>query len=163
MKHAVAILLACVLAGCSFYALNPQRSIETASKKYTVFLVNYARQSGYNYESESAKLVDLLNAQGFPAFYTHQGINIIVSMGQFNEPRSFEADRLVRNLKARMPLVAAKWASNPDAFQMCEIAILRKSIGTRKADAPVRIYAHENPYPQDVRSRAERVQKAMKN
>jgi len=162
VKRAGTILLVCVLAGCSFYALNPRRSIARANKKYTIFLVNYMRRAGYNYESEAAKLVGLLNAEGFPAFYTHQGINVIVTMGQFNEPRSFEAERMVRNLKARMPLVTVKWASNPDTFKLVDIAILKKSIGVRKADAPVRIYAHENPYPQDARSRAKRAKEAMK-
>ena len=115
MKKLTILLLLVGAAGCASprYALSPEHSILTASKRYTMFFANCKKSTApersfasasaagekYTFRERAAVLVNYLRGCDFEAFHVDQVSNVVVAVGQFDEVNSTKAQRMVHDIK----------------------------------------------------------------
>jgi len=136
MRRLASLLLLLTFSACATqgYQLDPQQSVERTTKKYTLFFTNCARRPGYEYKKSAAQIIRCLRLYGYDAFHTDQKINVVVTVGQFDEPNSVEAERLARDIKSNPRLSALKpiWSTTDEAFSVVEIAMLKRTLAQDK-------------------------------
>jgi len=126
MKKIILLVILIATGGCSTsqYALNPEYSIMRAGKKFTMFFANCREARGADTKSDSglksrdmsfreraSVLVRYLRNSGFNAFHVDQVSNVVVTVGQFNEAESSEAQRMIFQIKShpRLRVLKTYW------------------------------------------------------
>lgn len=138
MNRFFLILFLFAAAACStptpVQQLRQGDSIEHANKKYTLLLVNYTERSDYDFRKAAAGLVEFLRGCGYPAFYTDQKVNVVVTVGQFDENETEAADRLVKSIMAdsRLKAIEPLWKRNRNPFTALEVPVLKKTLTQNK-------------------------------